>query len=84
MINLRLIVSTNIFLIFEIGHGIFWPWNVRFIRLDDRKRALVSRLLQYGLVHEIFDIPYSEINIKRTIEGKPYLEVYSVLGNLIP
>ncbi|CAA6659798.1 unnamed protein product [Spirodela intermedia] len=44
-----------------------------FITLDDRKRALVSRLLQYSLVHEVLDIPYNEIIIKRTIEGKPYL-----------
>uniref|UniRef100_A0A1D1XCR8 holo-[acyl-carrier-protein] synthase n=1 Tax=Anthurium amnicola TaxID=1678845 RepID=A0A1D1XCR8_9ARAE len=45
----------------------------RFIKLDDRKRALVSRLLQYSLVHEVLDMPYDEINIRRTIEGKPYL-----------
>ncbi|XP_020580377.1 L-aminoadipate-semialdehyde dehydrogenase-phosphopantetheinyl transferase-like isoform X2 [Phalaenopsis equestris] len=47
-------------------------WN-RFIRYEDRKRALVSRLLQYTLVHDIFGIPIDKILIKRTAEGKPYL-----------
>ncbi|KAF4401241.1 hypothetical protein G4B88_014082, partial [Cannabis sativa] len=45
-----------------------------FVRLEDRKRALVSRLLQYALVHQVLGIPYDEIVIKRTPEGKPYLE----------
>ncbi|XP_024029400.1 L-aminoadipate-semialdehyde dehydrogenase-phosphopantetheinyl transferase [Morus notabilis] len=47
---------------------------IRFVRLEDRKRALVSRLLQYALVHEVLGIPNNEIVIKRTLEGKPYLE----------
>ncbi|MCL7023921.1 hypothetical protein MKW94_005802 [Papaver nudicaule] len=46
----------------------------RFVKLEDRKRAIVSRLLQYALVHEVFEIPFDEIRIKRTVEGKPYLE----------
>ncbi|KAJ4720588.1 L-aminoadipate-semialdehyde dehydrogenase-phosphopantetheinyl transferase-like [Melia azedarach] len=46
----------------------------RFVRMEDRKRALVSRLLQYALVRQVLGIPYQEIIIKRTIEGKPYLE----------
>uniref|UniRef100_A0A822ZIG6 holo-[acyl-carrier-protein] synthase n=1 Tax=Nelumbo nucifera TaxID=4432 RepID=A0A822ZIG6_NELNU len=46
----------------------------RFVKLEDRKRALVSRLLQYALVHEVLGIPFDEIIIKRTVEGKPYLE----------
>ena len=41
--------------------------------MEDRKRALVSRLLQYALVHQVLGIPYDEIVIKRTSEGKPYL-----------
>lgn len=41
--------------------------------MDDRKRALVSRLLQYAIVHEVLGIPREEIIIKRTLEGKPYL-----------
>ncbi|KAK9162751.1 hypothetical protein Syun_003653 [Stephania yunnanensis] len=46
----------------------------RFLRLDDRKRALISRLLQYGLVHQVLGIPFEDIIINRTLEGKPYLE----------
>ena len=45
----------------------------RFVRMEDRKRALVSRLLQYALVHEVLGIPFDEIVINRTLEGKPYL-----------
>ncbi|XP_026424917.1 L-aminoadipate-semialdehyde dehydrogenase-phosphopantetheinyl transferase-like isoform X2 [Papaver somniferum] len=46
----------------------------RYVKFEDRKRAIVSRLLQYALVHEVFKVPFDEIRIKRTIEGKPYLE----------
>lgn len=46
----------------------------RFVKMEDRKRALVSRLLQYTLVHEVIGISFEEITIKRTQEGKPYLE----------
>ncbi|CAK9149212.1 unnamed protein product [Ilex paraguariensis] len=46
----------------------------RFVKMEDRKRALASRLLQYALVHEILRLPFDEITIKRTVEGKPYLE----------
>ncbi|XP_073031559.1 uncharacterized protein [Primulina eburnea] len=45
----------------------------RFVKLEDQKRALVSRLLQYALVHQILGIPFDEIIIRRTVEGKPYL-----------
>ncbi|XP_006361500.2 iron-sulfur cluster insertion protein ErpA-like [Solanum tuberosum] len=41
--------------------------------MEDRKRALVSRLLQYALIHQVLGIPYSKIVIRRTAEGKPYL-----------
>ncbi|XP_010904699.1 uncharacterized protein [Elaeis guineensis] len=47
----------------------------RFIRFEDRKRALVSRLLQYTLVHEVLGIPFGKIILDRTIEGKPYLNL---------
>ncbi|KAJ6790747.1 L-aminoadipate-semialdehyde dehydrogenase-phosphopantetheinyl transferase-like [Iris pallida] len=50
------------------------PTITRFIKCEDRKRALVSRLLQYSLVHEVFGIPFERIIINRTIEGKPYLQ----------
>ncbi|KAG9454960.1 hypothetical protein H6P81_007864 [Aristolochia fimbriata] len=45
----------------------------RFIKFEDRKRALVSRLLQYVVVHEVLGLPLGEIIINRTVEGKPYL-----------
>lgn len=45
-----------------------------FVKFEDRKRALVSRMLQYMLAQTVLNIPYSEIVIKRTKEGKPYLE----------
>ncbi|KAL2525988.1 Alpha-aminoadipic semialdehyde dehydrogenase-phosphopantetheinyl transferase [Abeliophyllum distichum] len=45
----------------------------RFVKMEDRKRALVSRLLQYALVHQVLGIPFDEIIIRRTPEGKPYL-----------
>ncbi|KAL6989311.1 hypothetical protein U1Q18_015059 [Sarracenia purpurea var. burkii] len=52
------------------------PSITRYVKLEDQKRALVSRLLQYALVHEVLGIPFDEIIIKRTFEGKPYLEGY--------
>lgn len=46
---------------------------IRFVKLEDRKRAVVSRLLQYALVHQVLGIPFDEIIIRRTPEGKPFL-----------
>ncbi|KAK4359681.1 hypothetical protein RND71_021910 [Anisodus tanguticus] len=46
----------------------------RFFKMEDRKRALVSRLLQYALIHQVLGIPYNKIVTRRTAEGKPYLE----------
>ncbi|XP_076937868.1 uncharacterized protein LOC143605760, partial [Bidens hawaiensis] len=46
----------------------------RFVKIEDRKRALVSRLLQYALIHQLIRIPVDQIVINRTAEGKPYLE----------
>uniref|UniRef100_A0A0E0BNK2 holo-[acyl-carrier-protein] synthase n=1 Tax=Oryza glumipatula TaxID=40148 RepID=A0A0E0BNK2_9ORYZ len=45
----------------------------RFVREEDRKRALVSRLLQYSLVYHALGMPFHQIRINRTLEGKPYL-----------
>ncbi|KAJ0965001.1 hypothetical protein J5N97_026139 [Dioscorea zingiberensis] len=45
----------------------------RFIKFEDRKRAFISRLLQYSLVNEVLGIHFDKIIIDRTIEGKPYL-----------
>ncbi|KAK4798004.1 hypothetical protein SAY86_030330 [Trapa natans] len=50
------------------------PSVLRFVRMEDRKRTLVSRLLQYGLVCELLGIPFEQVTIERTSEGKPYLE----------
>ncbi|CAL9005559.1 unnamed protein product [Prunus brigantina] len=57
------------------------PSVTRFVQMEDRKRALVSRLLQYALVNEVLAIPYDEIIIKRTLEGKPYLECGDVCAD---
>ncbi|CAN1333555.1 L-aminoadipate-semialdehyde dehydrogenase-phosphopantetheinyl transferase [Linum perenne] len=54
----------------------------RFVKAEDRKRALVSRLLQYSLVNEVMGIGFDEIVIKRTLEGKPYLECDRVQAGL--
>ncbi|XP_062198382.1 uncharacterized protein LOC133901103 isoform X2 [Phragmites australis] len=57
------------------------PAVARFVKDDDRKRALVSRLLQYSLVHHVLGIPFDQINICRTIEGKPYLNKNATFPN---
>ncbi|KAG2555690.1 hypothetical protein PVAP13_8NG022100 [Panicum virgatum] len=44
----------------------------RFLNQDDRKRALVSRLLQYSLVRHVLRIPFRHTTICRTPQGKPY------------
>ncbi|KAI4347873.1 hypothetical protein L6164_008650 [Bauhinia variegata] len=46
----------------------------RFYKMEDKKRALVSRMLQYAVVNDVMEIPFGEIIIKRTPEGKPYLD----------
>ncbi|KAK9735166.1 hypothetical protein RND81_04G188100 [Saponaria officinalis] len=55
----------------------------RYVKIEDKKRAFVSRLLQYALVHEMFGIPFDEINIRRTVEGKPYV-VFDKVGLEFP
>ncbi|CAN6330423.1 unnamed protein product [Urochloa humidicola] len=57
------------------------PAIARFVKEDDRKRALVSRLLQYSLVHHVLRIPLHQIDICRTPEWKPYLENCSTFPN---
>ncbi|KAG2622860.1 hypothetical protein PVAP13_3KG008700 [Panicum virgatum] len=52
------------------------PAIYRFVKEDDRKRALFSRLLQYSLVRHVLHIPFRQISICRTPEGKPYLGDY--------
>lgn len=45
----------------------------RFRLQDDKKRAVVSRLLQRKCAVEVLDIPFSEVDIRRTKGGKPYV-----------
>ncbi|KAL5731226.1 hypothetical protein ACHQM5_003975 [Ranunculus cassubicifolius] len=46
----------------------------RFIHFIDQKRSLVSRLLQYSLIHQLTNLPFDKIIINRTVESKPYFE----------
>ena len=48
----------------------------RFVKEDDRKRALVSRLLQRALAHRVLRVPLRRISVRRTPEGKPYLVIW--------
>lgn len=54
-------------------HGPSTFLTYRYIKFEDRKRALVSRLLQRKLVHSLLKVAYEDIVIERTREGKPYL-----------
>lgn len=45
----------------------------RFVKFEDQKRALISRLMQHMLVHVLVNMPYSDVTIFRTKEGKPYV-----------
>lgn len=56
---------------------------IGFVRMEDKKRALVSRMLQYALVHQVLGLPYEGIIISRTLEGKPYLECDKI-GSMFP
>ncbi|KAJ0395815.1 hypothetical protein P43SY_007441 [Pythium insidiosum] len=44
----------------------------RFVFAKDQRLALASRLLQRALVHEVFEVPWRDIAIARTPEGKPF------------
>ncbi|KAG2559888.1 hypothetical protein PVAP13_8KG031808 [Panicum virgatum] len=59
------------------------PAIYRFVKQDDRKRALVSRLLQYSLGRHVLLIPFRQINICRTPEGKLYLVPLHTLWPII-
>lgn len=45
----------------------------RYKQKPDRKRALVSRLLQYRCCEKAVGIPWESVNIKRTKGSKPFL-----------
>jgi len=46
---------------------------MRYVRLDDRKRALVSRLLQRAACAAALGLPFSAASIQRTKGSKPFL-----------
>mmetsp|Transcript_67395 Transcript_67395/g.213327 ORF Transcript_67395/g.213327 Transcript_67395/m.213327 type:complete len:306 (-) Transcript_67395:109-1026(-) len=46
---------------------------MKFMRFEDKKRALVSRLLQRKCVSQVLGLDYDAISIRRTREGKPFL-----------
>ncbi|XP_024541458.1 L-aminoadipate-semialdehyde dehydrogenase-phosphopantetheinyl transferase [Selaginella moellendorffii] len=50
-----------------------WEAVLRFVRIEDRKMGILSRLLQRKLVNSVLGIPYKEIIIHRTPQGKPFL-----------
>jgi len=45
----------------------------RFVQFPDKKRALVSRLLQRRVCHEATGLAYERVAIERTKGGKPYM-----------
>lgn len=48
--------------------------TMKFVHLADRKRAIVSRLLQRAACAEVTGLPYEAVRIGRTKGSKPYLE----------
>jgi 4'-phosphopantetheinyl transferase len=55
--------------------------SARFFKFEDRKRALISQMLQYALLYDLIKINIPFI-IKRTSQNKPYLDLldYDKLG----
>lgn len=45
----------------------------KFVREEDRKRSLVSRLLQFAACREVFGLSNDEVLIKRTKGSKPFM-----------
>ena len=45
----------------------------RFVNEDDRKRALLSHLLQRAACQQAVGVPFREARIVRTKGGKPFL-----------
>ena len=46
---------------------------MKYLREDDRKRALVSRLLQRRACVEATGVPWAQVELKRTKGGKPFM-----------
>ena len=45
----------------------------RFKFRKDAKTAVVGRLLLRRLIHDVTGLPFADIDLRRTKEGKPYL-----------
>jgi 4'-phosphopantetheinyl transferase len=79
----------NILTMIIINHDVvvvvFWCCVVllsaRFYKFEDRKRALISQMLQYALLYDLIKINIPFI-IKRTSQNKPFLDLldYDKLG----
>lgn len=65
----------------ELNLFYFVHFLARFFKMEDQKRALISRMLQYVLVHDVLKIPFPQIIINRTLEGKPYLVLFITITN---
>eukprot|EP00743_Colponemidia_sp_Colp-15_P011427 GILK01012748.1.p1 GENE.GILK01012748.1~~GILK01012748.1.p1 ORF type:complete len:315 (-),score=53.15 GILK01012748.1:131-1075(-) len=48
---------------------------LRFLRMEDRKRAFCSRLMQRLLIYHLFGLKWTDIVFKRTKEDKPFWEM---------
>eukprot|EP00742_Colponemidia_sp_Colp-10_P009926 GILJ01010864.1.p1 GENE.GILJ01010864.1~~GILJ01010864.1.p1 ORF type:complete len:326 (+),score=46.48 GILJ01010864.1:34-978(+) len=48
---------------------------LRFLRMEDRKRAFCSRLMQRLLICQVFGLKWTDIVFKRTKEDKPFWEM---------
>lgn len=63
----------------------------RFFKMEDRKRALISRMLQYALLYDLIKMnkpffPQHNFIIQRTSQAKPFLDLldYDKLGLTFP
>ena len=45
---------------------------LKFVHLDDRKRALASRLMQRACIAHVCGVEQEEVKISRTRGGKPF------------
>ncbi len=53
----------------------------KFKHLEDRKRALVSQLLQRACCQHALGVPFQEVALSRTKGGKPFLARARVLAS---
>lgn len=77
--SLNLVIQINGFLTFTFA---------RFFKMEDRKRALISRMLQYALLYDLVKINkpfFSQHNfiIQRTSQAKPFLDLLVSINQLL-